>query len=114
MDTLTAYLSHTAHITRSLERERVTQAATSWRESFAHPAHKTMLLAHESRVNEFYNKTPRGNRPATDAQLAELLSESNLYKSPIPYKPRKTKRNVITADRLLQIAVEAAERKQAS
>lgn len=112
MDTLTAYLS-SSHIAKALERERVTQSREIWRESFGHPSHKAMLTVHDTRVAEFYGRGPAGSEPATPDVIAELVSAVMSYRPPKKYKP-KPKPGGITADRLLQIAVQAAERKGAA
>lgn len=111
MDTLTAYLSST-HIAKSLERERLAMVQRTWRESFGHPAHRDMLQAHTKRADEFYGRTVSPLAPATPTQIAELVSAVTAYRPPKQYRPRKQTPNVIAAERLLQIAVEAAEQRK--
>lgn len=113
MDTLSAYLS-SGHIAKSLEAERLAMVQRTWRESFGHPAHRDMLQAHQVRADEFYGRSVSPLRPATPAQLADLVSAVTAYRPPKQYKPRKKTPTVIPADRLLQIAVQAAARKKAS
>lgn len=108
-DTLSAYLT-SGHITRALDRERVAQNERTWRESFGHPSHRLMVAAHEMAVAEFYGRGKPTTTPGTPAQLAELVDAVTGYRPAKKYSP-KTKPARITAERQLQIAVEAATRK---
>lgn len=98
---------------RALDRERMQLNDRAWRESFGHPTHRVMVAAHQARVNEFYGRGPTTDEPGSPAQLAELIDAVTAYRPPKKYTPRKkpTTTTAISAERQLQIAVQAAQRK---
>lgn len=84
------------------------------------PKDRQMRLAHEmERIWYWAQRSSTGlefGPPMSDAEIAECAAEWRAHGAPKrQYTPKKKiKRPVIPPDRLLQIAVQAAERKAAS
>ena len=101
-----------------VETERLGDYAAARGESFGHAAHREMLAHHRIEQHRFklrmaanQNHLDGMQRRADDAADAERVAAYKATRT--PRKPPETP-TVIPADRLLQIAVQAAARKKAS